>query len=272
MRISSFTAHVNREMRRLSGSGHDAGFLKNYYRTELDLLGLTLPVQRNRHRESYSPLADMTQDERAEAWLRVWQESNLHESMSQTIFFFETWARERAKTNSVSGKPSAAYDRLWDPLWPYLVKMVERLDNWAHSDGLSNLISAAVEERPERYTTLVKWSRNAKPWYRRQSIVSLHYYSRARKTPLPSVKTLPLIESLLDDEHFYVQRGVGWALRECYNVDPKATLRFLNKHIHRVAPPGYFAAVEKLAPGDRVRLKKIRLARRKAAKTSTTPS
>lgn len=268
MGISSFTAHVNREMRRLEGSGHDARFLRNYYRTELDLLGLTLPVQRNRHREGYPSLADMIQDERAEAWLRVWQESNLHESMSQTIFFFETWARERAKTNSISEKPTAAYDRLW----PYLVKMVDRIDNWAHSDALSSLISAAVEERPERYKTLVKWNRSAKPWYRRQSIVSLHYYSRARKTPFGSAKTLPLIESLLDDKHFYVQRGVGWALRECYNVDPKATLRFLDKHIHRVAPPGYFAAVEKLAPKDRARLKEVRLARRKAAKNSTTRS
>lgn len=256
-------------MRGLNGLARNASFLKNYYRTELEVLGPTLPTQRSRHAKGYAALAAKSREEQADAWLEVWNESSLLESMSQAVFFFETWAdeREKAKRRLLRSKSAKLSDRsayAYDPLWPYLVKMVARIENWVHSDGISGLISAAVEERPERYAMLVKWSRSPKPWYRRQAIVSLHFYSRFRTKPFPSTKTLPLIESLLDDDHFYVQRGVGWALRECYNVDPKTTMRFLEKHVHRVAPPGYFATVEKLGPEDKARLKELRKAKRLA--------
>ncbi len=271
MKASSFTAHVDREMQGLNGLARNASFLKNYYRTELEVLGPTLPTQRNRHAKGYAALAGKSREEQAQAWLGVWNESSLLESMSQAVFFFETWAdeREKAKRKLLRAKLPNLTDKAayaYDPLWPYLLKMVARIENWVHSDGLSGLISAAVEERPERYATLVKWSQSSKPWYRRQAIVSLHFYSRFRAKPFPSTKTLPLIESLLDDDHFYVQRGVGWALRECYNVDPKTTMRFLEKQIHRVAPPGYFAAVEKLGPADKALLKELRKTKRLAGR------
>lgn len=250
---------VDKEMRKLKTGGWQSTVEWNHYPVSLEILGITLPVQRARFKEGYAELEGLTREEQVVYWLEVWQRSNVMASMSQAIFFFETWTKERRKL-----KQRGEIDFVFDHMWKPLLKMVDRLDNWAHSDGLSGLISAAVEERPrERYPLLAKWNRDKNPWRRRQSIVSLHYYSRFREKPLPSAKTLPLIESLLDDDHFYVQRGVGWALRECYNVDPKATMKFLNKHIGRVAPIGYYAAVERLSLKEKARLLKLRTALRK---------
>jgi 3-methyladenine DNA glycosylase AlkD len=250
---------VDKEMRKLSARGWQGNVAWNHYPVSLEVLAITLPVQRARFKRGYSELAGLSREEQAAYWMGVWQRSNLMVSLSQAIFFFETWAKERQKLKS-----RGDIEFVFDPIWKSLLKMVDRLDNWIHSDGLSGLISAAVEERPrERYGVLAKWNRDKNPWRRRQSVVALHYYSRARKNPLPSSKTLPLIENLLDDDHFYVQRGVGWALRECYNVEPKATMRFLNKHIGRVAPIGYYAAVERLSPKEKARLLKLRTAVRK---------
>lgn len=250
---------VDKEMRKLKIGGWQSTVEWNHYPVSLEILGITLPVQRARFKDGYVVLEGLSREQQAVYWLDVWQRSNVMASMSQAIFFFETWAKERTKLKS-----RGEIDFVFDPIWKPLLKMVDRLDNWIHSDGLSGLIAAAVEERPrERFSILAKWNRDKNPWRRRQSIVSLHYYSRFRKTPLPSSKTLKLIENLLDDDHFYVQRGIGWALRECYNVDPKATMNFLNKHIGRVAPIGYYAAVERLSLKDKARLLKLRKSLRK---------
>ena len=259
-RVSKFTETVDREMRKFPSSRRGMELLQNYYRTKLDLLGLSLPTQRGRLATGYAELHGKSWDEQAVIWFRVWNESKLMESMSQAIFFFEEWAHERTKLKRKHLRSQKSDEFFaFDPLWPYLVKMVDCCENWVHSDGLSGLLSAAVEERPvERYKTLETWNRSKNPWFRRQSLVSLHFYSRMRKQPFVSTKTLPLIEACLDDEHFYVQRAVGWALRECYNVDSKTTLPFLKKHIHRIAPIGYYAATEKLSSEEKARLKALR--------------
>ncbi len=261
MKTLNFYKVVDREMRKLKKDGWQTTVEWNHYPVALEILGITLPVQRARFKAGYDELADLTREEQAVQWLQVWQKSNLMASLSQSIFFFETWAKERRKLKS-----RGELEFVFDPMWKPLVKMVDRLDNWAHSDGLSGLISAAIEERPrERYPLLAKWNRDKNPWRRRQSLVSLHFYSRFRESPLPSRQTLPLIKNLLDDDHFYVQRGVGWALRECYNVDPQTTMKFLNQHIGRIAPIGYYAAVERLSLKEKGRL----LALRKKTRTKS---
>jgi 3-methyladenine DNA glycosylase AlkD len=257
---SGFYKVVDKEMRKLKSGGWQGTVQWNHYPVSLEVLGITLPVQRARFKQGYAELEGFSREEQAAYWLQVWRKSNLMPSLSQVIFFFETWANERRKL-----KARGEIEFVFDPMWAPLLEMVDRLDNWIHSDGISGLIAAAVEERSrERYSQLQKWNRDKNPWRRRQSVVSLHYYSRFRQKPLPSPKTLPLIENLLDDDHFYVQRGVGWALRECYNVDPTATMKFLNKHISRIAPIGYYAAVERLSPTEKARL----LERRKTARTT----
>jgi 3-methyladenine DNA glycosylase AlkD len=254
----TFHKVVDREMRRLAKPGRVVSSKWNHYPVALEVLNITLPKQRERFKKGYQELEGLSRDEQARIWIDVWQNSNVMPSLSQSIFFFESWAKEQRRLKA-RGDVQFAFD----PIWEMLTRMVDRVDNWIHSDGLSSLISAAVEERPsERYPLLLKWNRDQNPWRRRQSIVSLHYYARFRERPLPSSKTLPLIRNLLRDEHFYVQRGVGWALRECRNVDPIATLRFLEKHIADIPPIGYFAAVENLDAKTQSRLKAKRLNRR----------
>lgn len=267
VRPKDFYKVVDKEMRKLKTGGWQSTVDWNHYPVALEILGITLPVQRARFKQGYAELEGLSREQQAVYWMEVWQKSNLMASLSQAVFFFESWANERRKL-----KVRGEIDFVFDPMWKSLLKMVDRLDNWAHSDGLSGLISAAVEERQrERFALLAKWNRDKNPWRRRQSIVSLHYYSRFRRTPLPSSKTLPLIENLLDDDHFYVQRGVGWALRECFNVDPKGTLKFLNKHIGRIAPIGYYAAVERLSLKEKARLLTLRKTTRTAKRRSGKP-
>lgn len=257
---------IDSEMRKLPAKAGAAAFLRGYLNTEINLLGLSVPTQRDRFKRGYAELAELTPEAKAKFWFAVWSEAELFESMSQAILFFESWAKERTR---LARKGEIKKTEIYSPLWPYLTQMVARIDNWAHSDGISSLLSAAVEESPKlRLQTLAKWNRDRRPWCRRQSIVSLHYYARQRKKPLPATKTLPLIQRLVHDEHFYVQRGVGWALRESYNVEPAVTLKFLERHIGELSAIAFSAATEKLTTKEKAALKKLRSERRRRRPTS----
>lgn len=259
---------IDSEMRKLPAKAGAAAFLRGYLNTEIKLLGLSVPTQRDRFKRGYAELAALTTEEKAMFWLSVWTKAELFESMSQAILFFESWAKERAR---MARKEEIKHAEIYRPLWPYLTKMVARIDNWAHSDGISSLLSAAVEENPKlRFQTLAKWNQDRRPWCRRQSIVSLHYYARQREKPLPATKTLPLIRRLIHDEHFYVQRGVGWALRESYNAEPTVTLKFLERHIGELSAIAFSAATEKLTAKKKAALKKLRGEQRRRRSFTTS--
>jgi len=143
--------------------------------------------------------------------------------------------------------------------WPVLREWPKTLNNWAHSDGLSDIFARCLELDKKRiYPELVKWNRSTNPWYRRQSLVSLFYYASMRKKLLPVSEVFPLIERLIKDDDYYVQKGVGWSLREAGNVYPKETLRFLREHIGDLRSYAFSAATEKLSVQDKQKLKALR--------------
>jgi len=141
------------------------------------------------------------------------------------------------------------------------------LTNWAHSDGLSSIYARFLEDagKPVDHR-LLDWNRSDNPWLRRQSVVSLLFYTRHRRK-LPAIgRVLGAVEPLLGDAHYYVQKGVGWTIREAYQVDEKTTMQFIERHLLTIQPPAYTAAVEKLAPADKLRLRQLRAEHRRSLK------
>ena len=62
----------------------------------------------------------------------------------------------------------------------------------------------------------------------------------------------------MDHEHYYVQKGVGWTLREIGNVYPDEALAFLEANIGQLSAAAFTAATEKLSPAKKNRIKKLR--------------
>jgi 3-methyladenine DNA glycosylase AlkD len=78
--------------------------------------------------------------------------------------------------------------------------------------------------------------------------VSLIYYSSQREKVLPLKKILDLIQPQLEFDHYYVQKGVGWTLREAYNVYPEKTFALVKKNIGKISAHAFSAATEKMPP------------------------
>ncbi|MGZ3932587.1 MAG: DNA alkylation repair protein [Bacteroidia bacterium] len=159
-------------------------------------------------------------------------------------------------------------------LYNTMIGWVDHVDNWAHSDTLSKYYTRFLEEKDLKagfLKTLEKWNRDKNPWKRRQSLVALLYYARTKKEHLPFSTIIALVEALLDDKEYFVQKGLGWTLRECYSVYPALTFKFAEANYFRISATAFSAACEKMTAKEKQRLKDKRKKYRasKASKIST---
>ena len=225
-------------------SDKKSGFkdLKKYIGTQYDFIGLSVPKQREVFKTAYDFNA-LSLGQQLEIWNEIWLRSTLFEAMTQALFFVSQ------NRDVFDTKALFATTKTW----------VAKIDNWAHSDGLSDIFSYLLEKDAATVYPQIKiWNKSENPWERRQSIVSLLEYSKKRKKVLPVNKLLPLTKSLLEDENYFVQKGIGWTLREIGNVYPKETWSFLIDHHTKISTVAFSPAIEKLTVKEKEELKRLR--------------
>lgn len=210
--------------------------------SKLKYIGLRVPHLREVFKSGFS-FSHHEQKQVAEAWNYVWKNSDCYEVMSLALaWYYQPKQKPFLKS-----------------AWPELKTWSVRIDNWAHADTLCGIYSRILEEDPKTvYPVLLEWNNSKNPWLRRMSLVSLIFYSSAREKYLPAQKILKLVQNRLTDEDYYVQKGVGWTLREAHNVYPKETMAFIEKHIRQLSAIAFSAATEKVSVKQKTFLKKLR--------------
>ena len=204
---------------------------KSIYNTQLQVIGLTVPEMKKINK-SFS-FYDKTPAQVMKIWDYIWKNSGIFEIKIQAILYYEKKIKEIN----------------FDEHWSMLASWLDDVENWEHSDRLSRLYSYLLEQDSQQvYPILKEWNRSKNPWFRRQSIVSLVYYSTLRENVIAKTKIFPLVKKLLQDTDYYVQKGVGWTLREVGNVYPNATLNFIEKNLNAISAVAFSAAVEKISP------------------------
>lgn len=174
--------------------------------------------------------------------LCIWNETNFYEAKSFCLYWMISQDQDFLFKNA-----------------NILIRWAHQIDNWAHSDGLSYLLAKIYEINPLKLkNTYLKWNRDKNPWLRRLSIVSLFYYSNLRAKNPPFNQAKKIVHPLLKDPDYYVQKGVGWTLREMYNVYPDKTLIYIKENIHQISSVAWIAASEKLNSKDKLTLKQLR--------------
>lgn len=213
-----------------------------YYNSQYTYLANTpMPVQRQIARKGYS-FSHLPEEEQYPIWTYIWNNSEYFDVLTQALYFVQEHKKELTKED-----------------WSVLKGWVTRLDNWVHGDNLCSLYGKLIESnQKEMLKTYQTWNKAKHPWKRRCSLVGLYYYSAQRKKPVPFSRAKPLVHNLLYDDEYYVQKGVGWTIREMYNVYPKKTYEYLCQIAEVLSPHAWQAATEKLSKKDKEQLKKIR--------------
>ncbi len=209
--------------------------------SRLQYLNLKIPLVRAVYKKGFS-FSHLPDEELWAVWDYIWKHSQIFEVMLLSSY----WVSSRSLEDLLNHKK-------------IILSWLDRVDNWAHSDEMSAHYAKLFEHEPKIMKTVFeKWNRSKNPWMRRQSIVGILFYSRFRKRAPDANFILKLVDELIEDDHYYVQKGVGWALRECWNVYPEKTFRYLKKNAHRIPPAGWTAATEKLSLSEKKVLKSLR--------------
>jgi hypothetical protein len=202
-----------------------------------------VPAHRRASKHSYS-FSGISLAEQLAIWDQVWQNSDEFWVRVHAFFFLERNMH----------KPGAL-----EVMWPAIVKWQDQVEDWPLCDALAKIYTKALVQAPAGvYEQLKKWNQDPDPWKRRQSVVSLLYYSRTKKKYLPFSQIEKLVTALLPDKEYYVQKGVGWTLREMYTVFPEVTFPYFAKHIKAISSIAFTIAIEKMSVQLKVQLKALR--------------
>lgn len=150
----------------------------------------------------------------------------------------DLWRRARFREERY-----AAVDILLDPrhaefmdldLLPILEELIVDGAWWDYVDGIaSHAIGTLLERHPTKMRpTLLRWAKGKDIWKRRSAILSqLGFKSRTDDAFL-----LACIEPSLDREEFFLQKAIGWALRQRAWSDPRVTRRLVRRLGDRLSP------------------------------------
>lgn len=235
--MEQFLAEV--EKRALQTAGLE-GFLEGDFPLRLPL---RVPDLRKAEKRGFSFYQE-SREQILEVWDFVFQTTQSFDVMSMALYFYQRKPPLRTEI-------------------PVLASWVKRCTCWEHSDDFSKIFADATERYPDLMVPiLLEWNGASGSWYRRQSLVSLMEYAPKRKQFLPFELMSNQVLNLLKDEEYYVQKGVGWTLRELYRAYPQKTLQLLKKHISAISPIAYTAAVEALPKAIRDDFRQERKANR----------
>ncbi len=212
-------------------------------RSVIESIPTIIPVHRAAFKKGYS-FSDIPFEQQLQIWDHVWHHSNNFWAQLHAYFFLEEAVKKKEYHAAI---------------WQASVAWQELVHDWGLCDALAKVNTKVLESYPgEVYGLLAEWNKDRDIWKRRQSVVSLLYYSRTKKTYLPYKKIAALVTPLLLDKEYYVQKGVGWTLRELHTICPAETMLFLKKNIKDVSPIAFTIAIEKMNTAEKDALKILR--------------
>ena len=213
---------------------------QNYYKTKYKVYDLD-KKKFQKVSKAYSFLS-LSPGEQARIWTHIFKNTQYLGVGQLAIFYFKGFQNKKSH-------PLIQY-------WPQLKTWVSSIENWVHGDMLASLYCDILSEAPELvYPELKKWSQQKNPWKNRMAILSLLYYYNPKRVLLPFKDIMALVEPHLNKDHDYLQKAIGWNLREVYRAYPKEYWKFLNRFVLDLSPTAFTTAVERVPRAQKEPLK-----------------
>lgn len=216
-------------------------------RLHVSAIWADVPTHRHDSKRLYS-FSGLPFAEQLAIWDQVWRTENNFWFKLHAYFFLERHIKKEAELKE---------------MWPVIVRWQDQVDDWGLCDALAKIYTKILVVLPQEvYKQLKKWNADENLWKRRQSVVSLLYYSRTKKLHPSFEQVRDLLTPLLADKEYYVQKGVGWTLRELHTVYPAETLAWLKRDIKLVSSIAFTIAIEKMDPvtvGEIKTLRKVKI-------------
>ena len=189
-----------------------AGSMEAYMRHQFSFLGIVAP-ERNALYKKYFPKAKKTK-------IIDWD------------FVDTCWEKESREYQYVAANYlKAMQSYLTKDDLPELERLVVTKSWWDTVDILDRVVGSLVANHPELEEVLLKWSLSDNIWLRRVAID--HQLLRKEKTNVQLMEKILL--NNMDQTEFFINKAIGWALRDYSKTNPEWVARFIEKNQKRMA-------------------------------------
>lgn len=203
-----------------------AAVVKNYMKSDYVFYGITVPQLRAIAKEVAKNISIY---DAYNLFDELWNSGN-HEEMSFACFLLQNYKKD-----------------INLDMWKFLMHgekpRIEKAKSWDHIDDISSHLTGVIflNNSNQLQHEIKNLSVSKNPWMRRLSIVSQYPSIKKGKIQL----AILLAEKLVYDEDIYVQKGVGWMLREAGKKNPIQVQEFIKMH-RQMKPFALSYALEKM--------------------------
>ena len=189
-----------------------AGPMEAYMRHQFPFLGIAGP-ERNSLYKKYFPEAKKTK-------IIDWD------------FVDTCWEKEPREYQYVAANYlKAMQSYLTKDDLPKLERLVVTKSWWDTVDILDRVVGSLVYDKPELGEIILQWSLSDNIWLRRVAIN--HQLLRKEKTNVQLMEKILL--NNLDQTEFFINKAIGWALRDYSKTNPEWVASFIEKNRERMA-------------------------------------
>ena len=190
----------------------NAGPMEAYMRHQFFFLGIAAP-ERNALYKKYFPKAKKTK-------IIDWN------------FVDTCWRKEPREYQYVAANYlKAMQSYLTENDLPKLERLVVTKSWWDTVDILDRVVGSLVYDHPELEEIILKWSLSDNIWLRRVAID--HQLLRKEKTNVQLMEKILLHN--LNQTEFFINKAIGWALRDYSKMNPAWVAGFIEKNKERMA-------------------------------------
>ncbi len=216
--------------------------LQNYIGTQYRFYALKNPSVQAIFKKGFT-FSNEPMGAQMELYTRLWKQSNCYEIMYLSLMYLTVFSK---KNKGLIAQETA-------------IIFLPKIDNWAHSDFLSSIIGRnMMYDETAIYNDLKTLNKSTNLWERHTSLVPLVYHLKNKKYTLNETDFIQLINPLINDKEYFVQKAIGWLLREFGLRFPNELLQFLYKNAPQISSVAFASATEKISIHDKEQLKKIR--------------
>lgn len=179
------------------------------------------------------PFFGIKTPERCKIMSRFFKETNLHKQPFSQELCWSLWDNEEREWQYAALDYAVRYTGKFDQNdMDFLKKLITDRSWWDTVDTIAvKLVGDIVLRYPELVSERMdSWSKSENLWLRRTAILhQLHYKTQTKENVLYGY-----IMDNAESKEFFIQKAIGWALREYSKTNPQSVANFLR--IHKVAP------------------------------------
>lgn len=159
-------------------------------------------------------------------FVKSWQELN---SRDFKMFILQCWSEDYRDWQYIAIDAMRKYLKKMDASYlNFTINLIEKKSWWDTVDLLaSNIIGPLLSRYPEgKDARISEWITSGHMWVERTAIIHQLKYKNDTDAALLSA----LIEIKKDDKAFFIQKSIGWSLRQLSRHKPGEVLNILEQH------------------------------------------